>query len=66
MDAMIASLAGHLTIPVPQAQAIYQALAAPGVYRELAGDSGWSPDDFERWVADRLQRNLRGAAAPAG
>ncbi len=66
MDAMIASLAGDLTVPVPQAQAMYRALAAPGVYRELVEESGWSPEDFERWVADTLQRNLLGAAAPAG
>ena len=31
MDAMIASLDGHLAVPVPQAQAMYRALAAPGV-----------------------------------
>jgi hypothetical protein len=43
---------------------MYRALAAPGVYRELVEESGWSPDDFERWVADILQRNLM-AATPA-
>lgn len=64
MDAMIASLEGHLAVPVPAAQAMYRALAAPGVYRELVEESGWSPDDFERWVADILQRNLM-AATPA-
>jgi AcrR family transcriptional regulator len=58
MDAMIASLDGHLTVPVAQAQAMYRALAAPGVYRELVEESGWTPADFERWVADTLQRNL--------
>lgn len=58
MDAMIASLDGHLAVPVPQAQAMYRALAAPGVYRELVEESGWSPEDFERWVGDTLQRNL--------
>jgi AcrR family transcriptional regulator len=58
MDAIIASLDGHLTVPVPQAQAMYRALAAPGVYRELVEESGWPPADFEHWVADTLQRNL--------
>ena len=58
MDAIIASLDGHLTVPVPQAQAMYRALAAPGVYRELVEESGWTPDDFEHWVADTLQRDL--------
>ena len=58
MDAIIASLEGHLAIPVPQAQAMYRALAAPGVYRELVEESGWSPEEFERWVGDTLQRSL--------
>jgi hypothetical protein len=58
MDAMIASLDGHLAIPVPQAQAMYRALAAPGGYRELVEESGWSPENLERWVADILQRSL--------
>jgi AcrR family transcriptional regulator len=66
MDAMIASLDGHLTVPIPRAQAMYRALAAPGVYRELVEESGWTPDDFEHWVADTLQRDLMapGDAAP--
>ena len=64
MDAIIASLDGHLTIPVPQAQAMYRALAAPGVYRELVEESGWTPADFEHWVADTLQRNLMAPRHP--
>jgi AcrR family transcriptional regulator len=58
MDAIIASLDGHLTVPVRQAQAMYRALAAPGVYRELVEESGWTPDEFEHWVAGTLQRDL--------
>jgi hypothetical protein len=65
MDAIIASLDGHLTVPLPQAQAMYRALAAPGVYRELVEESGWTPDDFEHWVADTLQRNLMAPGHPA-
>ena len=65
MDAIIASLDGHLTIPVPQAQAMYRALAAPGVYQELVEESGWTPEDFEHWVADTLQRNLMAPGHPA-
>ncbi len=64
MDAMIASLEGHLVIPVPEAQAMFRALAAPGVYRELVEESGWSPADFERWVGDTLQRNLLDGTRP--
>jgi AcrR family transcriptional regulator len=63
MDAMIASLREHLAVPLAHAQAIFRALAAPGVYQELVEESGWSPEDFERWVHDTLQRNL---LAPAG
>jgi AcrR family transcriptional regulator len=58
MDAMIASLEGQLQIPVKQAQAIYRALAAPGVYQELVAESGWTPDEFEAFVADSLHRQL--------
>jgi AcrR family transcriptional regulator len=58
MDAMIASLDGVIRIPVPRAQAIYRALAAPGVYGELVAASSWTPDDFEEWVAQTLLREL--------
>jgi AcrR family transcriptional regulator len=58
MDAMIASLEDHLTVPLPEAQAVYRALAAPGFYRELVEESGWTPEEFERWVGDALQRHL--------
>lgn len=60
MDAMIASLEKHLRIPVREAQAVYRALAAPGVYRELVEESGWTADEFERWVSDALERQLLG------
>ncbi|TCO52148.1 TetR family transcriptional regulator [Kribbella antiqua] len=58
MDAMIASLEAELKIPLKQAQAVYRALAAPGVYQELVDESGWTPEEFERFVADSLQRQL--------
>ncbi|WP_192808852.1 hypothetical protein [Actinomadura montaniterrae] len=60
-DAMIASLADHLNVSVREAQAVYRALAAPGVYRELVNDSGWTADEFERWVGDALERQLLGS-----
>ncbi len=60
MDAMIASLEGHLRVPVVEAQAVYRALAAPGVYRELVTESGWGTEEFERWVGDALERHLLG------
>jgi alpha-D-ribose 1-methylphosphonate 5-triphosphate synthase subunit PhnH len=58
MDAMISSLEDDLRGPVAEAQAVYRALAAPGVYQELVEAYGWTPDQFARWVADVLQRHL--------
>ncbi|MEV0792068.1 TetR/AcrR family transcriptional regulator [Kribbella sp. NPDC050459] len=58
MDAMIASLTDVLRVPLKQAQAVYRALAAPGVYQELVDESGWTPAEFETFVADSLQRQL--------
>jgi AcrR family transcriptional regulator len=58
MDRMIASLEGSLSMPVPAAQAIYRALAAPGIYQELVVESGWTADQFEGWIADTLARQL--------
>lgn len=63
MDAMIASLDGKLRVSVREAQAVYRALAAPGVYRELVVESGWTEDDFERWLGDALERHLFGRDA---
>lgn len=58
MNAMIASLEPGLTVPVAEAQSVFRALAAPGVYRELVVESGWSPDRFSAWVADTLGRHI--------
>lgn len=58
MDAIIASLEAQLRIPLKQAQAVYRALAAPGVYQELVDESGWTPAQFEQWMADSLERHL--------
>lgn len=58
MDAFIASLEQHLRVPVDEAQAVYRALAAPGVYRELVDESGWTPRQFQDWVAQALRRHL--------
>ena len=54
MDAMSASLKDTLRVPLKQAQAVFRALAAPGVYQELVDESGWTPDQFVRWVGDAL------------
>ncbi len=60
MDAMIASLDGHLRVPLAEGQSVYRALGAPGVYRELVVESRWTADDFEDWMGDVLQRHLLG------
>jgi AcrR family transcriptional regulator len=61
MDAMIGSLNGHLQVSVAEGQAVYRALAAPGVYRELVEESHWTPEQFEQWVGDALERHLLGS-----
>ncbi|MGW6200532.1 hypothetical protein ACWF0M_30595 [Kribbella sp. NPDC055110] len=45
-------------MPLKRAQAVYRALAAPGVYQELVDESGWTPAEFETFVADSLQRQV--------
>ncbi len=62
MNAMIASLREALRVPLPEAQAVFRALAAPGVYRELVQDFGWSPERFTAWVGDVLERHLLGSS----
>ena len=54
IDAMIGSLEGHLRVPVGHVQAIYRALSAAGVYRELVAESGWTPEQFAHWVGEEL------------
>jgi AcrR family transcriptional regulator len=61
MDAMIAALGDELTVPLPEAQAIFRALAAPGLYRELVQQLGWTPDRLADWMGETLQQHLLGA-----
>jgi len=58
MNALIASVEEDLAVPLADAQSVYRAFAAPGVYSELVVDSGWSTDRFERWLADILVAQL--------
>ena len=60
MDAMIASVGERLVVPLADAQAVFRAFAAAGVYQELVVDQGWTPDRFEHWLADTLQAQLLG------
>jgi hypothetical protein len=41
-----------------RAAAILLALAQPEVYRELVEESGWSPDEYEAWLAETLKEQL--------
>jgi hypothetical protein len=41
-----------------RAAAILLALAQPEVYRELLEESGWSPDEYEAWLAETLKEQL--------
>lgn len=56
LDAMVASLEPALARPVVQVQAVLRALAAPGVYRALVVESGWTTEAFTEWVAAALTR----------
>jgi AcrR family transcriptional regulator len=56
MNEFIRSLRPELTVPLPEAQAVYRALAATGVYRELVVRAGWDRERFTTWLADVLAR----------
>jgi len=58
MDAMIAALGDELAVPLPEAQAIFRALAAPGLYRELVEQLGWTPDRLADWMSETLRQHL--------
>lgn len=61
MDRFIASLAPALIVPQAEASAMFRALAAPGVYRELVGRGGWTEKRFARWMAETLARHALGS-----
>jgi hypothetical protein len=61
MDAMVASVEPQLVVPLAEAQAVFRALAAPGVYRELVVECGWSVERFTAWLGETLERHLVGA-----
>ncbi|GBF06305.1 transcriptional regulator, TetR family [Deinococcus aerius] len=43
---------------VERASAVLQALTLFEVYRELVGEAGWTPDEYEVWLARTLQQQL--------
>ena len=61
MDAMMASVQELLRVPLAEAQALFRAMAAPGVYQSLVVEAGWSPERFGTWLGDLLVRELLAA-----
>ena len=45
-------------LDVEHASAIYLALTRAEVYLELVGVFGWTPDEYERWLAEILKQQL--------
>lgn len=58
MDRLVASVEAQLSMPLHDAQSIFRAFAAAGVYGALVVDAGWSPQRFEAWLADTLVAQL--------
>ncbi len=45
-------------LDVARAAAILPALCRAEIYRELVDESGWSPDEYETWLAGALKEQL--------
>ena len=58
MSDFIRSLKPWLAVPASEALALFRALAAPGVYRELVERAGWDRDRFAAWAADTMGREI--------
>ena len=41
-----------------RAVAIFYTLTQPTIYQELVGEDGWSPEEYEVWLAGTLQQQL--------
>lgn len=63
IETLAASLDGTLASGLDRARAaaIIDALTMPELYAELTGIHGWSPDDYEAWLARSLQAQLLGS-----
>ncbi len=46
------------SVDVPRATAILDALTLPAVYCECIDVHGWTPDEFELWLAATLRQQL--------
>lgn len=56
------------TLDTARVAALFDALSLPEVYRELVVVQGWTPDDYEDWLArtleEQLELALEGSARP--
>lgn len=62
---LVDSIAGSLVdgLDAARATAIVDALTLPEAYLALTGPGGWSPDEYEAWLAAALRRELLGPPA---
>ncbi|MDN5727644.1 MAG: TetR/AcrR family transcriptional regulator [Propionibacteriales bacterium] len=54
LDAMVSSLESVLPAGVERGRSVLRALAAPGVYRALVIEAGWTTEAFTDWAAHTL------------
>jgi len=56
----IDAMSGQLRLDMSQtrAAALFSTLTQPTIYQELVGDAGWSPEEYEVWLAETLQQQL--------
>lgn len=45
-------------ITLTRAVALFYALTQPTIYQELVEGDGWSPEEYEAWLAETLQQQL--------
>jgi AcrR family transcriptional regulator len=56
IDAMSEQLRPDLS--PTRAIALFSTLTQPTIYQELVGQEGWSPEEYEVWLAETLQQQL--------
>ncbi len=45
-------------LSLSRAVALFYSLTQPTIYQELVGENGWSPEEYEVWLAETLQQQL--------
>ena len=66
LDRVVGGMDGALRpgLDPARAAAVLRALCGAEVYRELVGQSGWSPDEYEAWLSETLEEQLLPSEAP--